>query len=352
MGHTLGSLAQQFSLTCVGDPGTVIQGVCSLSPGRPGYLGFLSNPKKSRELATTRASAVLLVESAAKTYAGNALITAEPQMAFVRIARLFDPDSVFNPGIHASAVVSASATLAAGVHVAAGSVIEDDVRIGAGAYIGPQCLVARGVTLGAGTRLDAHVTILYGVTIGERCRFLPGAVIGSRGFGNAPTPQGWEAIPQMGSVVIGNDVEVGANTTIDRGALDDTVIGNGVKLDNLIQIAHNVHIGDHTAIAACVGIAGSARIGKRCIIAGAAVINGHVELGDDVVVQGMSMVTKSLAGPGQYASGSPAGPVRDWRRQTARIRRLPQMLERLEALEEKMGIKTKPSGDSGEPDDV
>lgn len=352
MAHTLGSLAQQFGLSCAGDPNTVIEGVCSLRPGRPRHLGFLADPKSASDLAATQAAAVLLLESVAKTYSGNALITKDPKMAFVRIARLFDPEAHWTPGIHPSAVIHPTARVAPDAHLAPGSVIEEGATVGAGAFIGPHCVVGRGVTIGAGTRLDAHVTILYGVKIGERCRLLPGAVVGSRGFGNAPTPQGWEAIPQLGSVVMGNDVEVGANTTIDRGALDDTVIGNGVKLDNQIQIAHNVHIGDHTAIAACVGIAGSAKIGKRCIIAGASVINGHVEIGDDVVVLGMSMVTKSLDGPGQYASGTPAGPVREWRRQTARIRRLPQLIERVEALEDHAGIKAKHSGGSGESDDV
>ena len=352
MSHTLGSLAQRFSLRVSGDPAVVIAGVCSLNPGRPGCLGYLADSKHASSLAQTQASAVVLNEAAAKQHSGPALVAANPYLAFVYIARLFDHHRAFVPGIHPQAVVSPQAVIAAGAHIGAGSVIEDGAQIGASVFIGPLCHVGRDVSIGAHTRLDSRVTVMEAVRVGERCRLLPGAVIGSRGFGNAPTPQGWEEVPQLGTVLIGNDVEVGANTTIDRGALDDTVIGNGVKLDNQIHVAHNVQIGDHTAIAGCVGIAGSARIGKRCIIAGAAVINGHVEIGDDVVVQGMAMVTKSLPGPGQYASGTPAEPVRDWRRQTARLRRMPQTLERIAALEEKMGIKTKRSGGPGESDDV
>lgn len=352
MSHTLGSLAQRFSLRVSGDPAVVIAGVCSLNPGRPGCLGYLADSKHASSLAQTQASAVVLNEAAAKQHSGHALIAANPYLAFVHIARVFDRQRDFTPGIHPQALVSPKAVIASGAHVGAGSVIEDDAQIGVGVFIGPLCHVGRSVRIGDGTRLDSRVSVMHDVHIGERCRVLPGAVIGSRGFGNAPGPKGWEEVPQLGTVVIGNDVEVGANTTIDRGALDDTVIGDGVKLDNQIQVAHNVQIGDHTAIAACTGIAGSARIGKRCIIGGASVINGHVEIGDDVVVQGMAMVTKSLPGPGQYASGTPAEPVRDWRRQIARLRRMPQTLERLAVLEEKIGIKNKSSGGSGESDDV
>ncbi|MGH8541997.1 MAG: UDP-3-O-(3-hydroxymyristoyl)glucosamine N-acyltransferase, partial [Stenotrophobium sp.] len=203
-------------------------------------------------------------------------------------------------------------------------------------------------------RLIANVSIGHEVRIGARCHCQPGAVIGSRGFGNALGSKGWEEVPQLGSVVIGDDVEVGANTTIDRGAIEDTVIGDGVRLDNLIQIAHNVRIGAHTAIAACAGIAGSTNIGARCMIGGAAVINGHIEIADDVIVMGYAMVTKSLLVKGVYGSGMPADNAREWRKQIARVRRLEHTEARLREMEKHLGIQFKlTEGDkSGEHDDL
>jgi UDP-3-O-[3-hydroxymyristoyl] glucosamine N-acyltransferase len=225
--------------------------------------------------------------------------------------------------------------------------------IGEGSYIGPNCVVRRGAAIGAGSRLEANVYIGPDTVIGARARLLPGAVIGGRGFGLARAKAGWIEVPQLGRVVIGDDVEIGANTTIDRGALDDTVIEDGVKLDNLIQIAHNCRIGAGTAIAACVGVAGSTTIGRNCMIGGASVIGGHIQITDNVLVFGYAMVTKSITEPGQYGSGIPAQPAREWRREVARIRRLPRIDERLAAIEQLLKMSPATDGEQqGEQGDL
>ncbi|HWU68658.1 MAG TPA: UDP-3-O-(3-hydroxymyristoyl)glucosamine N-acyltransferase [Stenotrophobium sp.] len=341
MSYTLGEIAQRFGLEIKGDAGTMISGVCGLVPGKPDCITFLNNPKLRGQLAATQAAAVIIGPRDVPAFTGNGLVAPDPYLAYARIAGLFDRSREFTPGVHASAVVAASARIGEGCCIAANAVIEEGVRIGANSYIGPGCIVGRDAQLGEQARLVAQVNIGHDVRIGKRCYCQPGAVIGSRGFGNAMGPKGWEEVPQLGTVVIGDDVEVGANTTIDRGAIDDTVIGDNVRLDNQIQIAHNVQIGAHTAIAACVGIAGSARIGARCMIAGAAVINGHIEIADDIVVMGYAMVTKSLLVKGVYGSGMPADNAREWRKQIARVRRLEHTEARLRKMEQHLGIKFK-----------
>jgi len=243
--------------------------------------------------------------------------------------------------VHASAVVDPTATVAASSHVGANAVIGAGSRIGANAFIGPGCVIGKDAAIGDGGRLQALIYVGDGVRIGQRARIGAGAVIGSRGFGLARGPAGWEEIPQTGTVVVGDDVEIGANTTIDRGALDDTVIANGVKLDNLIQVAHNVRIGEHTIMAAQSGVAGSARIGARCMIGGASAINGHIEIGDDVLIIGFSMVTKSLPARRQYGSGMPIRLAKEWRRDVARVHRLGTLDERVAELEKLAGIVRK-----------
>lgn len=357
MAPTLGELAQRFrpglpELEVVGDPATVIHGVCTLSPGEPGCLGFLANPRYRAQLATTKAAAVVLGRRDAAGHKGNALIAKDPYLAFARIASAFDSSGAFTPGVHAAAVVAPGVNIPASSHVGPCAVVEAGATIGAGVYIGPNCNVGSGAQVGDGSRLEGNVTVYPRVRIGKRARINAGAVLGSRGFGLARGPAGWEEVPQTGTVVLGDDVEVGANTTIDRGALGDTVIGNGVKLDNQIQIAHNVHIGEHTAIAACCGIAGSARIGARCMIGGCSCINGHIEIADDVMIIGFSMVTRSLTEKGQYGSGTPVQPVRKWRRSVAGVRRLPLLEERLAELERRAGIVRSDKGDEGGDEDL
>lgn len=341
MSHTLGEIAERFGLELKGEGSIVISGVCSLSPGKPGCIGFLNNPKFRPQLASTQAGAVIVGKRDGATFTGNGLVAPDPYLAFARIAALFDHSRDFEPGIHPSAVIASDARLGEGCCVAAQVVIESGAVIGDGSYIGPGSMIARNAQIGKKAFLVARVHIGHDVRIGERCQFQPGAVIGSRGFGNAPSPTGWVEVPQLGTVVIGNDVEVGANTTIDRGAIEDTVIGDGARLDNLIQIAHNVHIGSHTAVAACTGIAGSTRIGSRCMIGGGVGITGHIEIGDDVIVMGFAMVTKSLPSKGVYGSGLPVENAREWRKQVARVRRLDRLEQRLRHAESELGITTK-----------
>jgi UDP-3-O-[3-hydroxymyristoyl] glucosamine N-acyltransferase len=352
---TLAELAQRFraglpELELVGDPATVIRGVCTLAPGEPGCLGFLANPRYRAQLAGTKAAAVVLGRRDAAGYTGNALIAKDPYLAFARIASAFDPSGAFTPGVHASAAVAPGVTIPSSSYVGPCAVVEPGATIGAGVYIGPNCNVGRDAQIGDGSRLEGNVTVYPRVRIGKRARLNAGAVLGSRGFGLARGPAGWEEVPQTGTVILGDDVEVGANTTIDRGALGDTVLEDGVKLDNLIQVAHNVRIGAHTVMAAMSGIAGSTRVGARCMIGGCSCINGHIEIGDDVVIIGFSMVLKSIPAKSQYG-GVPARPVREWRREVGRLRRLGNLAERVRELERRAGIKHSDTGDDNGGDE-
>lgn len=351
LAFTLGELAERFGLSLQGDPSIVIDGVCALAPGRPGALSFCADPRLRAQLAGTQASAVIVLPRDAAQCPVPALVAADAAVAFAGIARLFDRSREFLPGIQAGAAVAADAEIGAGCGIAAGAVIESGVVIGEGSYIGPNCVLRRGARIGAGSRLEANVYVGPDCVLGARALVQPGAVIGGRGFGLARTRAGWIDVPQLGRVIIGDDVEIGAATCIDRGALEDTVIENGVKLDNQIQIAHNCRIGAHTAIAACVGIAGSTRIGSNCLIGGASVLAGHIKVADNVIILGMAMVTKSITEPGTYGSGLPAQPARDWRKLIARIRRLPGLEARLQETEKLLRL-TPPSGEeAGEQDD-
>ena len=348
---TLDELAQRHGLTRVGDGATPIRGVCTLTPGKPGCIGFLSNPRYRPQLADTSAAAVIVSPRDVDSLGARpGLIAKDPYLAYARIAREFDPDRQFQPGRAPSAVVAADARIGAGCYLGPQVVIESGVRIGDGSYLGPGCHIGRDAVLGECVRLTAGVHIGARVRLGARVVVQPGAVIGGRGFGNARGPQGWEEVPQLGSVVIGDDVEIGANTCIDRGALDDTVIESGVRLDNLIQIAHNCHIGAHTAIAACTGIAGSTRIGARCMIGGAVGIAGHLEIADDVVILGRAMVVGSIREKGVYGSGLPLDDAREWRKTVARVRRLGKLEQRLKTLERRLGVSITETADDGTND--
>jgi UDP-3-O-[3-hydroxymyristoyl] glucosamine N-acyltransferase len=355
---TLGELAQRFKpglpeLELLGDPSTAIRGVCTLAPGEPGCLSFLANPRYRGQLAETRAAAVVLGRRDTAGFQGNALVAKDPYLAFARIAAVFDRSDDFAPGVHPAAVVAPGVAVPPSSHVAAGAVLQEGARIGANVYVGPACVIGRDAAIGDGSRLQGRVFVGDRVQVGKRARISAGAVLGSRGFGLARGPAGWEEFPQTGTVIVGDDVEIGANTTIDRGALGDTVIGDGVKLDNQIQIAHNVRIGAHTVMAAQSGVAGSARIGARCMIGGASAVNGHIELADDVIVIGFSMVTKSLTEKGQYGSGMPIRSARDWRRDVARVHRLGVLEERIAGLERRAGIERRGQGeDDGGDQDV
>jgi UDP-3-O-[3-hydroxymyristoyl] glucosamine N-acyltransferase len=319
---SLGDLAVRFGLKLRGDPQVTIRRVSTLSQAGEGALTFLANSRYRRQLAATDASAVVVTEADLASCPVAALIDPNPYLAYARIALLMHPEQAPRPGIHATAVVAAGASIAPSASLGACCVVEDDVEIGEGAVIGPGCVVHAGARIGAGSRLTSRVTVYAGVILGRRCLVHAGAVLGADGFGFAADRGSWVKVPQVGGLRVGDDVEIGANTTIDRGAIDDTVIEDGVKLDNQIQVGHNVVIGAHTAIAACTGISGSTIIGRRCMIGGMVGFAGHLTIADDVVITGCSLVSASIRAAGSYSSGMPAVQSRLWRRMVARLRRL------------------------------
>jgi UDP-3-O-[3-hydroxymyristoyl] glucosamine N-acyltransferase len=351
MSLTLGELAVRFGCELRGDPAVSIDRVATLAGAAPGALAFLANPQYRRQLKDTRASVVVLTAADAAQCTNTALIHSDPYATFARIAALLYPEPALIAGIHAAAVVDPSAQIDASASVGPTAVIGAGVRIGARAQIGPGCILAEAVTVGADTRLSARVTLLRRVSLGERCIVHPGAVIGADGFGFARERAGWTKVPQIGAVRIGDDVEIGANTTIDRGAIEDTLIENGVKLDNQIQVGHNVRIGAHTVIAGCTGISGSTHIGQRCMIGGATAIAGHLEICDDTVISGSSNVTRSIAKPDMYSSTLAAEPARVWRRLAARFKRLDKEAARLARLERAVGIATRTAAEQDEIDE-
>ncbi|MEA3639411.1 MAG: UDP-3-O-(3-hydroxymyristoyl)glucosamine N-acyltransferase [Lamprobacter sp.] len=313
-----------------------IQDICALADGHPSAVTYVSAQKYRSALRATHAGAVILTPALAGDAPCPCLLVDNPVLAFARAAELLHPRRRAPAGCHPSAVIAMSAEVHPTASIGALCVIEEGVRIAAGVEIGPQCVIQRDSLIGAETRLVAAVTVCERTIIGKRVLLHPGAVIGREGFGFARDGERWIRIPQIGRVRLGDDVEVGANSAVDRGAIGETVIGNGVKIDNLIQIGHNVEVGEHTAMAACSGISGSTRIGKGCTIAGAVGMAGHLEIGDDVHFTGMAMVTRSFAEPGTYSSGIPAMSSADWRRNVARFRHLDAMAKRLRRLEERV----------------
>lgn len=331
--HTAGALAQRFGLTVHGAPDTAVSGVATLATAQADDLAFLSNPRYRPQLADTRAGIVVLREADAEGYAGTALVARDPYVAYAKIASLFEPASDAPAGIHATAVVDPSADVDATASIGPHVFIGARSVVAAGATIGPGCVIGEDCVVGAGSRLIARVTLVKRVRLGARVTIHPGAVLGADGFGLAMEAGHWVNVPQLGGVVVGDDSDIGANTTIDRGALDDTVIGEDVRLDNLIQIGHNVRIGAHTAIAGCVGIAGSTKIGSYCLLAGKVGVAGHLDICDKVVVHAMTMVSASITEPGEYSAGIPAQPTREWRKNAVRIRQLDSLARRVTALE-------------------
>jgi UDP-3-O-[3-hydroxymyristoyl] glucosamine N-acyltransferase len=334
--YSLHELAEKLGGELRGDPDIRIEGIAPLAAAGQGQISFLSDGKHRRELEATAASAVILREEDADGFHGGAIIVSNPYLAYARIAGLFDRRPRVAPGIHPTAVIADGVELDASVSIGPFVTIEPGVRIGAGSQIGANSSIGADTCLGQDCRIFANVHIYHGVNIGSRAIIHSGVVIGADGFGFANEQGEWVKIPQIGGVDIGDDVEIGANTTIDRGALESTVIGNGVKLDNQIQVAHNVQIGDHTAIAGCVGIAGSAKIGRNCGIGGGAGILGHLEITDGVQVTAMSLVTKSIQDPGIYSSGTSVEPTKLWHKNYARFRQLDEMAKRIRALEQRL----------------
>jgi UDP-3-O-[3-hydroxymyristoyl] glucosamine N-acyltransferase len=335
MSITLGELATQFGCEVSGDPTVVVSTVASLSSGQQGAISFFANSAYSIALASTAASAVILKESDLDQCPVAALVSSNPYLTFARVAAVLHPDAIMSPGIHASACVADSAKVADTAHVAANSFIDTDCTIGEHVYVGPGVVVGPRCRIGEQTRLLANCTLVQDVVIGARGVIHSGAVVGSDGFGNAMSDEGWVKVKQIGGVRIGDDVEIGANTIVDRGAIGDTVLGNGVRLDNLVQIAHNVRVGDHTAMAAQTGIAGSATIGSRCLFGGRSGTVGHITLCDDVIVSGCTMISKDISEAGVYTGSFPAEKDKKWKRNVVRFRRSEDIVNRIKALEKK-----------------
>ncbi len=333
---SLAELAGRFGGTVLGDAAVRIRQVAPLETAGPDELSFLTNRKYQKLLSTTRAAAVLLAEDSAAATQLPRIVCKNPYASYARIAALINPESRPVAGIHAKAVVDEQARVAASASVGPCAVIEEGADIGEDVVIGANCFVGRGVRIGAHSRLHPNAAIYHDCVIGERVILHSGVVIGADGFGMAMDEGRWLKIPQIGRVLIGDDVEVGASTTIDRGALDDTVIEEGVKLDNQIQIGHNCHIGAHTAIAGCTGIAGSTRIGKYCMLGGNAMISGHLTIADRVVVSGGTLVAKSITAPGTYTAVFPMLPHDQWLKNAALVRHLDEMMDRVRELEHKM----------------
>ena len=336
----LGQLAEFLGATLRGDAEKAITGLATLQEAGPAQLSFLANPQYRKYLPDSKAGAVLLKAADAEGYAGDALVVADPYLAYARISHLFDPKPKAAAGVHPTAVVAADALVDPSASIGAFAVIESGASIGPAVTVGAHCFIGARSVVGEGGWLAPKVTLYHDVRIGKRVVIQSGAVLGGEGFGFANEKGVWQKIAQIGGVTLGDDVEVGVNTAIDRGALADTVIGNGVKLDNQIQIAHNVQVGDNTAMAACVGISGSTKIGANCMLAGGVGLVGHIEICDGVFVTGMTMVTRSITEPGAYSSGTAMQPAAEWRKSAARIRQLDDMSRRLQQVEKRVQAVT------------
>ena len=329
------TLADMLNGEIRGDGECVISYVDTLQHAQLGALSFYANPKYKNQLLNTRASAVLIARENASLCPVMALIVENPYLGYAKVARALNPVRTPEPGIHPSAVVDSEAKLGRNVSIGAKAVVGRGVCVHSGVVIGPGCVVEEGAIIGSDSRLVANVFVAGCATLGQRVLLYPGVIIGADGFGVANEAGVWLKIPQLGGVTLKDDVEVGSNSTIDRGALEDTVLEIGVKIDNLVHIGHNVHVGAHTAIAGCVAIAGSVVIGERCVINGAVSIAGHLELADDVHLTGGTEVAKSIKQPGVYSSGMPAQDNMSWRRMIARMQRLDDTVRRVRQLEKR-----------------
>jgi len=317
-----------------GNGSVAVTQVGTLASAGAGQIAFLTNPKYRQQLQSTRAAAVIVPPQFASDTSLPRIVHQNAYAYYARVVALLNPQGLRTAGVHPSAVVDSKVPSSASI--GANVVIGADVVIGENVTVSPGCVIGDGVSIGDDSLLYPNSVIYHHCVIGRRAVIQAGAVIGSDGFGFAKEGECWIKIPQIGRVIIGDDVEVGANTSIDRGALDDTVIGNGVKLDNQIQIAHNVVIGDHSALAGCVGVAGSTKIGRRCTVGGAGMIIGHLDIADDVHISAGTMVTKSLHKPGQYTSIFPLEAHEDWLHNAAQIKRLAKLAERVSELEKKL----------------
>jgi UDP-3-O-[3-hydroxymyristoyl] glucosamine N-acyltransferase len=339
----LADIVAKLGGEAVGEVSAPLTGVATLDSAGPGQIAFLTNPKYRGKLESTRASAVILGPGDRDAARIPHIVSENPYAYYAKTVALFNPPPPVHAGIHPFAQIDGTANVDATAEIGPFVVIGPRAEVGPGASIGAHCVLGEKARIGAHTRLYPQVSVYDGCSLGERCIIHSGAVIGSDGFGMARERGRWLKIPQVGGVRIGNDVEIGANTTIDRGALDDTIIEDGVKLDNLVQVAHNVVIGAHTVIAACSGISGSVTIGKNCMVGGGAGFVGHISICDNVSISGYTFVTKSITQPGTYTSGMPFMPHAEWLRNTTYIRRLYKIARALR--KDQQGVPLEPDDD-------
>jgi UDP-3-O-[3-hydroxymyristoyl] glucosamine N-acyltransferase len=333
MSYSLQTIADHIDGKVVGDPQHHISELAALGGAKSHQLSFLTNSKYLRDLATTEAGGVILTPEQAENFSGNAILHSNPYVGFALVSQLLDSTPVQSAEISALASIHPDATIGNDVGIGPGAVISKGAVIGDGSRIGANTFVGENSMLGKNCNLRANVTIYHGVTLCDRVSIHSGTIVGSDGFGYANDKGRWVKIPQTGGVRIGEDTEVGANTCIDRGALEDTVIGKNCIIDNLVQIAHNCTIGDYTCICGNTGIAGSVNIGKHVVIAGCAAINGHIDICDNVQITGFTMITKSITKPGVYSSGLPSAPTREWQKNAVQLRSIDKLYQRVKALE-------------------
>lgn len=336
---TLGEIAKHIGASVKGDASIKVASLANLSTASAHQLSFLSNSKYATELAHTKAGGVILKASDCHAYSGNSLVMEDPYLGFAKAAQLLDNTPIQKRGQASSAIIASSASIGSNVSIGEGAVISANVKIKDNATIGANCFIGEEAMIGDSVNLRANVSIYHRVELGDRVSVHSGTVIGCDGFGYANDKGNWVKIPQTGTVIIGDDTEIGANTSIDRGALDNTLIGKNVIIDNLVHIAHNVEIGDHSCICGSTGIAGSAILGKYVVVAGQCAINGHVNIVDKVQITGQSMITKSIKEPGVYSSGMPAAPNRDWQKNTVQLRQIGKLVARVKALESELKNK-------------
>lgn len=335
--YLLAELAALLDAELIGNPQQEISALATLQSAGASDLTFIANPAYRKYLSTTQAGAVLVHPELSSAFSGNKLVVKKPYVAYAKATQFFDARRPHDTGIHPTAVIGANCVLGNNISIGANAVLGDSVTLGDGVVVGAGCYIGDDSVIGEGTILAANASIYHGVTIGSGCRIHSGAVIGADGFGFAPDAGEWVKIYQLGGVVVGNRVEIGACTCIDRGALDNTYIADGVIIDNQVQIAHNVTIGKGTAIAAQTGIAGSTSIGEYCTIAGAVGIVGHLTITDKVHITAMSLVSGSITEPGSYSSGTALGPTKEWRKNAARFRQLDKLATRLIKLDRTSG---------------
>lgn len=333
---TLASIVEKLGGRVSGDPATIVTQVGSLDHAGPGQIAFFSNPRYKAKLAQTRAGSVVLAPASEMLTTIPRIVADNPYAYFARLSQLFNPDPDFAPGVHPAAVVSGDARIAATARIGAGAVVETGAFIGERTQVDAGCHIGEGAHVGDECHLFPSVVIYSGTRIGSRVRLHSGVVIGADGFGIAEDAGRWIKIPQIGRVIIGDDVEVGANTTIDRGAIDDTVIGDGVKLDNQIQIGHNCQVGAHTAMAGCVAVAGSAKIGRHCTFGAGAIVLGHLSIADNVHISAATVVSRSIHKPGTYTGMYPFDDNESWAKNTAWARHLSGLADRVRSLEKRL----------------